>query len=273
LGQQLSFSAYLAAVLVPGAGGQPNSTVTIQVDDPRPLAKAAEMLETNLGVPINYEDPEYASDEDLVDVTDATWRAANPGDPKRALVPRGGALEVSYQPNHTDGSVDDPGPIIQEIIDAHRAHSYPGVFILRHEASVYTITPTQVKDANGRLTPQQSAFDTAISFPQAERSGYETLELIIGEISAIIGKHIGIGTVPINYLSQQKVTIGAQNEPARQVLIRSFAGLRWINSYTALAPQQISWQLFYAPDARMYFVNLHGVVAKGAEPPRFSIAK
>jgi hypothetical protein len=61
LGQQLSFSAYLAAVLVPGAGGQPNSTVTIQVDDPRPLAKAAEMLETNLGVPINYEDPEYAT--------------------------------------------------------------------------------------------------------------------------------------------------------------------------------------------------------------------
>src|SRR6516164_1822382 len=64
-------------------------SITVSVDDPRPLWAALRQLEEKQGWQVSYEDPQYAG-TDLVDRT-----ARGYSGPGRALVPRGGHLAVS----------------------------------------------------------------------------------------------------------------------------------------------------------------------------------
>jgi hypothetical protein len=65
-------------------------------------------------------------------------------------------------------------------------------------------------------------------------------------------------TVPTNYLLQNRITLGANNEAARTILANALAGLHCRDPLTIPA-QKTSWQLLYAPDGEMYFLNAHGV--------------
>ena len=57
----------LMAAFLGGVSASPN---TITVQNPRPVAKAIEELETRYGWQITYEDPPYVYYGDLTDVTD-----------------------------------------------------------------------------------------------------------------------------------------------------------------------------------------------------------
>jgi hypothetical protein len=49
-------------------------------------------------------------------------------------------------------------------------------------------------------------------------------------------------------LDNQVVTLGADAEPARDVLIRSFTGLQWSDVRNTAGILEFSWQLLYGPD-------------------------
>ena len=88
---------------VAGRGVQEAARDHISVNDPRPVACAAETLEKKYGWTITYEDPPYVHESELVDVTDKVRRDLDkfePGKAPRVLIPKGGTLTVEY-------SIDD----------------------------------------------------------------------------------------------------------------------------------------------------------------------
>ncbi|MCY7391836.1 MAG: hypothetical protein LH647_10235, partial [Leptolyngbyaceae cyanobacterium CAN_BIN12] len=60
------------------------------------MAAALEILEAKYGVVITYEDVPYMHEEEIMDQTSSEYRQSHPGGP-RALIPRGGSLEITDQ--------------------------------------------------------------------------------------------------------------------------------------------------------------------------------
>jgi hypothetical protein len=83
-----------------------------------------------------------------------------------------------------------------------------------------------------------------------ERTVLQTVEAIIEAASAKTGETVLTGNVPQGPLKVRKTTLVADNEVAREVLVRALRS----TGYT------LSWQLFYsASPGPAYYLNLHFV--------------
>lgn len=185
--------AVILSAVAASATGQV-SPATISVNDPRPLAKAAEALEREYGVPISYEDPAYAFSGDVVDKTDPQYKALHPD--AKVLIPRGGSISVTMpsQPlNLASPSGGDPLSVIQEALSAHAAAGYPGQFKAVKTAIGYAVLPTGVRSTAGAVVAELSPFDTPISFPTIQRGVGETLKLICQTVSSASGRTLVLG--------------------------------------------------------------------------------
>src|SRR5437016_12809496 len=67
---------------------------SMEVNDPRPVAKAVEQLEALYGFPVTYEDPPYVHGSELADVTDKLHRDRE--NLNRVVIPKGGPLSWTY---------------------------------------------------------------------------------------------------------------------------------------------------------------------------------
>jgi hypothetical protein len=76
------------------SGRQSPKPLSISVVDPRPVAKAVELLEARYGWAITYEDPPYEHDSEIEDVT-ISVRKDGKVEP-RVIVPRAGLLNYTY---------------------------------------------------------------------------------------------------------------------------------------------------------------------------------
>jgi hypothetical protein len=226
-------NAALRCVAAIAAYAQP--AISVSVNDPRPLANAAERLEQVLGVPINYEDAPYEHPADMTDVTSSVARNAPPNAKGLVMIPRGGALNVSVSAANKEAAA-------WALVNAHAAAGYPGDYKVESANGVLYIAPT--------LNPKLSS---NISFPFQERSAAEALNLIVGGCSKAGGVKIGIGMAPLNALLMDRVMIGASNEPARDVLARLFAGMSHAGG------SMFSYHVYFDPGLRYYMLNIHGV--------------
>src|ERR1051326_6000590 len=82
-----------------GQDSQGTNQMKLSVEDPRPVAKAIEMLEEKYGWVITYEDPRYVHESEIADVTLKVRRVLDkykPGEAPKVLIARGGVLEFTY---------------------------------------------------------------------------------------------------------------------------------------------------------------------------------
>ena len=114
---------------------------------------------------------------------------------------------------------------------------------------------------DGELLAHTSPLDVHISFPAAERTISQTLDLIVESIQRSSG--VQIGRAPAfdggpGYFETERVTVGAQNEEARRVLSR-----------TTMVPGQpkFSWTLTHMPDVRSYTLSLNPVLMEATQTP------
>jgi len=255
-------SSILFAVFA--SGGRPSGALTIgaheagiqryeklSVDNPRPMAEAVKQLQNKYGVIITYEDPRFIYEADLVDKTDPQYRRAHPGGYK-ALSPKGGHLEINYVVSPLTGKPETPLTLLQQLLDVYAASDNPGRFRLKQTGRFFHVVPRQVKNNRGQWVDQGSILDLPISFPERQRSGFETVETILKAVSQSAGISVGIGTAPMNLMNlliKNQITQSASHEIASDVLVRTLESTK----------QKLSWRLLYSPGQKCFFLNLHSV--------------
>lgn len=256
----------VAMIFVAGiAHGQVVSNVPLSVSDPRPLAKAAEIIEVKYGLLINYEDPAYVHADDVRDDTDPKYELENPS--ARALSVRGGELDFGLEVRADGRGLANPLRALQAVVGTHNSRGLPGSFRVTQTRGVFNIVPDAVKDRSGRLASFTSPLDTKISIPEHEVTGTELVELICEEITRASGSKVVPGLLPSNVLNNTTVVIKANNQVARDVFVQALSGLAWKQPEITIPPRKLVWHMFYAPGPETYFLHLH--VAMKEVPDRF----
>lgn len=239
----------------------------VSINEPRPLAKAAKTLEEKYGKAISYEDTAYVFADDFVDKTDLTYKRSHPT--AFAADPRSGRLVIQVS---DDGSMfgKDPSSDLEAAIKMHQVNGNPGVFSLKTEGDRYFIVPVQSIAKDGRAVKAINPLDTLITLPEQKRNGLQTLKAICEAITKESNISVVAGTVPINLMLQNSVTIGATNESARAVLIRAIDNLTYDGPQTQVPVKikypLLSWRLYSSPSSGAYALNVHMVEAAQPSP-------
>jgi hypothetical protein len=246
----LLVSIGLVVGVAPAASGQ-TYAVVLSVNDGRPLGQAVLSLIRSYPVTITYEDPRYEYGGDLRDITGQVSKTRDPQ--VRTIVPKGGALRATYDVSQETGEPVDMADAIQKLVDANNQARQGGHFEVLRSGETFHVVPTEVRDSKGRWIRQRSVLDTPITFSSGgERDGFELIDAILQEASVASGQKIvgGRANVVMACSSlgciQDKRTVDARNEPARDVLIRL------VNS---LNPRY-TWVLYYGAPESYYVFNL-----------------
>ena len=221
---------------------------TVTANDPRPLMQALAALNEEYGWMVDYEDPPYTSDSDLLDVTDDQWRARHPNG-RRVTIPAGGAFECSYQEDSTNMRPEGEAAILRKIVAEYNRTSNPGRFALASQGrGRFTVMGLAVKEQVGQEQKVMPVLDTHISIPVAKRTTGEAIGLILHELSAKCDSKVGMGGGPINLLINSNVTTGGNDISARQLLLQTLDATGVPLIYT----------LMYFEDTNTYLLNLAG---------------
>lgn len=237
---------------------------TVTVNDPRPVAKAIELLERDFGLPITYEDPLYIHGSEMVDVTSDVRLV-----PKatRIMIPRGLAFSFTYDaPSKRPSPSKQAAPPLQTEGDgsARKAaaakaitQALSGYAVLRganafsvvQDKGLLHVVPTQFTNSSGRVETAKPLLNTAVSIFPKQRTGAVFLNEVCQSLSSTTGQKVVLGTIPTSLLMTRTTSITATSEPARTVISRFFAEF----------PEALSWRLLYDPGLRWYVLNIHVV--------------
>jgi hypothetical protein len=235
---------------------QPTSRISL--NDPRPLMKAADLVERRYGIPISYEDPEYLYEGDIhrgnvSEVADPEYRRLHPN--ASFVRPVDGALNIDFS-NTTKATTSVLG-LLTGLASQHSNNGNPGRFRVAQLGTGIVIVPTEARSNAGVWTPSRTVLDFRIGFPTSSRSGDNTLAVFCQAVSLASGMAVVRGGGP-NELQNLAVTIGANNEVARDVLVKILATLQWADGTTAPISRRV-WRLLYSPSEHNYVLSLPGV--------------
>ena len=159
-----------------------NDSLLMKIDNPRPLQVAVDFLRLKYGWKIDYEEPPFISE--LIDAGDPQWRANHQPAPKSGtLIPAGGKFEseyaeVSAQPTAVDGEKQ----IMEKIVADYNQSDNPGKFAVRQEsANRFAVVGVSVRDKFGKDKIVTPILDTPITIAAEQRSGWDTVALILDE--------------------------------------------------------------------------------------------
>jgi len=235
-----------------GRDSQGVSEIKLSVEDARPVVKAIETLESKYGWVITYEDPRYVYDSDIADAKLEIRKNLDnykSGETTKVLVPRGGALEFTYDVISDTNLPAVPATVVQKLLDAQAARDNGGRFRLETNGQVMHVIPTAIKNSYGELVQQESALDTIISLPSGERTVLQKLESICAAISRKINIPVEMGSVPEHWFHQHRDQKGATNQRARDILINTFETMGY--------GTDLSWWLYYSPTFKKYLLHIH----------------
>jgi hypothetical protein len=247
---QLVLSASFLAVFgaMASVAAQMGQPLEISVNDPRPLARAAQMFEKRHGWVITYEETSFVHEGDIEDVTLATRMSRGDSKSPRTLIPRGGPFVFSYR-TPAGASVPEEG-VLEMLLEQFHLSGYPGQFRLIKGDNVFHIVPAARKDPSGAMATAVSLLDVRVSVPDEERSAFGMLEAITTALSRAGAARVTVGTVPVNVLMRTRVRGGARNETARGTLLRTLQ----------TTGRQMSWRLLCEPGpAALCALNVHDV--------------
>ncbi len=256
-GRILAFLLVWPAVFASEHNGHVQEAATISVDDPRPLARAIRTLQDRHGAVITYEDPPYVHHSQIADVTDAVARSPMPKG-RRVLVPRGGPLDFAYTLG-SRGSSTQMHHVLDRLVDEYETSGYTGRFKVLRSGEHFHVVPIIQRNRNGNDEAYGAILDTEISISR-QGSALDVLTEIAATLTKRTGAAVFLGTVPMGRSMSSIVTISAENEPARSVLVRTLVA----------SGARLSWALYYGPQSSppRYVLNIHGVPLPGASGPQ-----
>ena len=223
------------------------NSATIAANDARPLAQALTALSEEYAWAVDFEDPPFYSKYDLVDDTDAKWRAAHPT-AKGVTAIAGDSFQSQTPANPNAAS--SPGEeehILNIVVSDYNASTNPGRFSVVNEGDGrFAIVGISVKGDSGQDQPVNPILDTLISIPTDTRDAYTAIETILNALTVKSGTKVAPFVVPTSALARSQVTVGGQNVPARVLLLQTLSAARL----------KLYWRLYYDHDVNMYGFNL-----------------
>jgi hypothetical protein len=228
---------------------------TLTANDPRPLMQAIEAISQEYGWTVDYEDPPYRSQFDLVDDTDPIWRANHPT-AKGVVRVSGGLFQTNFPEPSTISGNDVEEQVLQKLVADYNSSGNPAKFIVRKQAEGrYAVIGVSRRDDAGRDQSINAPLDTAISFPVQEREARATLRLIADSVTAKSGVKVYLGMTGLSSdpLQEATLTIGGSNVPARMLL---FQALDSVSSTSPHFRGIFVWEFLFDADMNAYYLNL-----------------
>ncbi|MGC1620515.1 MAG: hypothetical protein WA765_18640 [Candidatus Acidiferrum sp.] len=224
-----------------------SNSATVAANSPRPLADAIRALSEEYAWVIDFEDPPYFSNYDLVDDTAPKWRAAHPNE-KGVTVIGGGSFETQFTESFdARSSIAEEEHILDTVVSDYNKSGNPGRFAVINEGDGrFAVVGTHVKDDNGKEQAVRSILDTPITVQSETRNVYETVSAILDALTAKSHTKVGPGTMPLNALLQSRVTVGGQDIPSRVLLQQALSA----------AKVKLYWLLYYDSDGQSYALNV-----------------
>jgi hypothetical protein len=222
-------------------------SVAVTANDARPLAQAVTALSEEFGWAIDFEDPPYYSKYDLVDDTDAKWRAAH-ATANGVTVIAGDTFQSEFPGNPDAASAPaEEEHILDRVVSGYNASANPGRFTVRNEGDGrFGMAGTHVKDDNGRDQAVTPILDTPVTVPTETRNARATVDAILNALTLKSQVKVGLFMVPQNAMAQAQVTVGGQDVPARELLLQTLSAAK-LNLY---------WRLYYDHDVKSYGFSL-----------------
>ena len=233
--------------------------VRVFANDPRPLAQALCAITKRNEWLVDYEDPPYAGNFEMVDATNPEWRASHPNTPP-VMVPNGGAFEFKYDEALT-ANPNGEKQVLEALVSAYNQTGNPGRFEVR-ELSLdwrpwsvshkrYAIVGVAIRGDREKLQPVDPILDTLITLPIRERSASETIRLIGDEVFAKRQVKVIEGGFANNALIHSRVTVGGTNVSARSLLLQTLG---------ALANPSMGWRAKYDETISPLYVLNIGII-------------
>lgn len=190
-------AAFVAAAQPPETGRieREGAEARLIVDQsPRPLASATMALTGQFHLVANVEDPPYS--------------AMSPG-----------TLSLTFHLG-PDGQPAGVPALMEKLRDLANAQ-YPFAYRLDHDRDAWTFVATRTFDPHGQTVEFLPLLDRRITIPLGIRTVAEHAQLMVQALSKQTGTHLGccqsiIAGVPWGL---EKILFGAQDEPAREVLL------------------------------------------------------
>ena len=226
----------------------------ISVTSGRPVAAAILEIERRHGVAISYEDLPIVYTEDVRDVTaevrrDLATFAARGEVPPPVIVPRGGAVNLSYDTNRLTGVPIDLEGVLAEVLQANTRAGNAGTFRVVAGRGITHVIPVARRDATGVVAAVAPVLDSEIISLSLDTNGFLALIAFCEALSSASGQTVLPGTMPTNLFGNTSITLDENQGVAREILVDILAQI----------PRRLAWQLFYDPGKHFYALNIHVV--------------
>lgn len=239
----LSMMVFTAVPVLLGVQTEPKERI-LSVDDPRPVSEAIEQLEKTYGLVITYEDPQYLCAQDLQDVGPEVAKdywSYPPDQRPKVIVPRGGKLEVNYDPSRPVTEA------LQRVIDAAAAAGFP-TFRIEKQGHRINVVPEYARDADCKTVRQEPFLDARITLREGERNWEQMLHDIVAAATEATPSHVlmWLGVIPKPGRAHHVGSV--DNETARAVLSRTLDDM---------GNKGLSWELLC--DGKQCVLNIYAV--------------
>jgi hypothetical protein len=235
------------AALTSSAEAQPNAWLSINVDDPRPLAEALGQLAERHKIVVTYEDPRYLYAGDVKDVTRTVSRTPTPT--HRILIPLGGRLDFNYSVSAATGQPENWDALLASLLEAHAAGGGARFRFERANGATH-VFPAESRNASGQWVEVASILDAYITIPEQDLTKAAIVEAVAQTIGDAANVHLGVGTCldcgPRALGPEPTERFGVANERARDVLWRVVQHWR----------RGSSWRIFQDPGSDLYVLNV-----------------
>jgi len=234
---------FISLFLATAAVGRPK-TISIPAQS-RPLLELADQLEKEYAWRITYEETPLENSTDLV----------NSARIRTHLIPRPTAFQASFEEPQDSRSMEEKWKILDRLVASYSGPH--GAMTVLNIGDYSHIVPTTLKNKAGQIVPFEPLLNTRVSFEPAQRSLLDTVRLILSQVSSIRAVSIGLGTIPTNLFVQQQLRTDANNEPAREVLMRIFEDASGARQLKGGPAARVTWALLNDISYSGYFFNAH----------------
>jgi hypothetical protein len=274
--------AVLIALFFSAEGSANDALLRSTVDDPRPVEKAIEQIESIYGIPINYEDPIVIHPGELSDETERLQRTKE--HPNRIIVRRSRKLTFEYadiggEPTSNSNALQTGARkqaltnALLSVLKGYADRGGPETFTINGDNEVFTVSPKNFLDIDGTIRDAAPLLDTKITIFPKQRTRAELLQELCKSLSNIAGVSVQEGWIGLSSQRMSEFTqISGADIPARSLLTQLLTEFdsaqpsviaveNPVEASTpkplanAGLPRQLSWKLLFAPGGG-YFLNV-----------------